>query len=53
MVLLKTFLNDQTKKVPQWWYLKCSLMMVSKNFHSDGTKKFFNDGTEKFPQWCY
>ena len=53
MVLLKKFLNDQTKKVPQWWYLKGSWMMVPKKFPSDGTKKLFNDGTEKFPQWCY
>ena len=35
---LKRFLNGGTKKVPQWWYKKSSLMMELERFLNDGPK---------------
>ena len=39
MMVLKRFLNDDSKNVPTWWYQKGSTVMVLKKFHIDGTKK--------------
>ena len=36
--ILKRFFNNGTRKVPQWWYLKDSTMMVLKRFDNDGIK---------------
>ena len=47
MTVLKKFLNDGTKKVPQWLYEKSSAKMVLKKFHSNGTKRFLNQGSKR------
>ena len=55
MNVLKKSLNDDTKKVPQWWCWKGSLMMVLKQLEKGSTmkvlKRFPSDGAKKIPQW--
>ena len=48
----KTCFDDDSKRVPLWWYKKSSTITIPislKRFLDDGTKTFLNDDTKKVP----